>query len=314
MKAIHRIILTGLALCLVQFSGKAQETALQFSRFVQNPAAAGMGGSEMTSTDNIAYSAYGNIAAAAFSELKMDVAVSYQLWGGDSIGENFINAGGGFKIGEKAVLGANFTYGINDEYYVYDSNGNSNGSFTPSDLQFALGFGYRINDIFSVGVNARVINSSLSDDDSYTAFAGDIMGMAKIPFGVSAFKAAAGVRNVGSSVEASDGEKYSIPSSAAIALGIETFAAKKHKIDASADLDYFFEDGLAVSAGAAYTYNKLLSARLGIHTGGIIPTYASFGLGVNYKGVKLDAAYILPLGEDADGLKNTFCVGIGYSF
>ena len=57
-----------------------------------------------------------------------------------------------------------------------------------------------------------------------------------------------------------------------------------------------------------------VSVRAGYRYGGdsVIPSFASVGAGVKLFGVHLDAAYLIASGDSP--LKNTFCIGIGYSF
>ena len=58
----------------------------------------------------------------------------------------------------------------------------------------------------------------------------------------------------------------------------------------------------------------MLTFRGGYHYGnaskGVIPSYASLGLGVKFFGVSIDAAYLF----GSEILKNSFGVSLGYEF
>lgn len=314
MKA-RRIIMASVALALmVNGAAKAQTTALQHSRYTQDPVAAAMGGAVLTSTSDIACASSGNMAAAAFSSLKMDIAASYQMRSTEYFKENFINASAGFRIAKKAMMAAGFSYGMNPAYDIYDENGVKGGRFKPTDMLASLGFGYRISDIFSAGVNARFINSQLAKENSYSAFGADVLAMAKIPFGTSAFKIAAGVRNAGTSVTSVSGDRFPIPSSATVAFGLESTFALKHRVEVGIDSDYFFRDGLGISAGLSYSFAEYVSVRGGLHCGGLLPNYGSVGLGLGIKGIHLDIAYMLPMNSETQTMTSTLCAGIGYRF
>ena len=67
------------------------------------------------------------------------------------------------------------------------------------------------------------------------------------------------------------------------------------------------------SAGAEYSILDIVDIRAGYHygqNGTVLPTFASVGLGFEFFGVNLDAAYLISAGA----MKNTFSVGLGYSF
>ena len=89
---------------------------------------------------------------------------------------------------------------------------------------------------------------------------------------------------------------------------------KKHAAEVLVDADYYFSGAFSASAGAAYTYNDLVSVRAGYRYGGksVIPSFASVGAGVKLWGVHIDVAYIIAAGTSP--LRNTFAVGLGYSF
>ena len=68
-------------------------------------------------------------------------------------------------------------------------------------------------------------------------------------------------------------------------------------------------------AGCEYSFNEMVFARVGYHYGdavNVVPSYASFGLGLKFFGVTLDAAYLVA--DSTSPMRNTMMFGIGYRF
>ena len=72
---------------------------------------------------------------------------------------------------------------------------------------------------------------------------------------------------------------------------------EKHAVTLAADLGYILpkEYGAFTAAlGTEYTFNQMIYARAGYHfSSAVAPRFASFGLGFAFKGIGLDAAYLL---------------------
>ena len=87
---------------------------------------------------------------------------------------------------------------------------------------------------------------------------------------------------------------------------------QKSRFDFAAQIDYFLSSGFRMGLGGEYTFNEIVSARLGYNYGGksVLPSFVSLGAGVKYSGFKLDLTYLL-LSETVGG---TFMVGLGYAF
>lgn len=63
------------------------------------------------------------------------------------------------------------------------------------------------------------------------------------------------------------------------------------------------------AAGAEYSFNQLVFARAGYHfSSAVAPRFASFGLGFAFKGIGLDAAYLL--GQTANAWTLTLRVAL----
>ncbi len=300
--------IAGALLLLIPSLAGAQ--ALPFTVVDTDPAILAKGGSGLTETGSIAHAAFTNAAAVPFSESTLGASAGYMLWQPSTVRSNVINAGVAYNMKGKLGVAAGFYYGMNPEYEITGASGAKQGAFKPSDMHVAVGVSYRFLDFMSAGINFGYASSSLAKGKSYGTIAGDAFLMAKF----SDFKVAAGVSNVLGTVTSANGSEFCIPGSVAVGAGYDKVFAKKHGIEASLDLDYFFSGWLAASLGAGYTFNDMVSVRAGYRYGGEspIPSFASVGLGVKSFGAKLDLAYLIAGADSA--MKNTLALSVGYSF
>jgi len=274
--------------------------AMPFLRVGRNPISIGMAGSGLASTSSPAWASFSNPAAVVFAEQTFDAGVSLISWQpkynssfGPSLSGSYKWNNFGFTLG--------FSYVNGEELELSD--------FTPNEVQVNGGVGYKISDGFSIGGNLRYASHALTSENSMSAICGDVFAMVR--FGD--FNIAAGVSCIGNKVKVEGGSKdYSLPMSASFALNWHKLFAEKHGLEVNIDADYYFSETTSVAAGLQYGYNDMIFARAGYRFGGesIIPSYASIGLGAKFKGFRLDAAYLL----GSDTLKNSFVLGIGYSF
>lgn len=293
---------------MLLFPALAGAQALPFTAAETDAASLGKAGANLTETGSIAYSSFSNAAAIPFSDAKMDVAAGYTMWQPSAAGSNMINVGAAFNMKQKFGVAVGFMYGMNPAYDITDASGAVKGQFKPSDIHANVGLAWRFLPFLSLGANVGYATSSIAEGQSYGALAADVFAMAK--FG--GFKVTAGVTNVGTTVKSASGAEFCIPGSVAVGAGYEATFADKHGIDVLLDADYYFSGWFAAAAGAAYTYNDLVTVRAGYRYGGEspLPSYASVGAGVKFIGLKLDLAYLIASGP----AKNTLALSLGYTF
>lgn len=281
--------------------------ALPHVRVTHDPRAAAMGGAGVVSA-SLAWASFSNAAAIPYSGQTMDVAASYHNWQPDAAATSFISAAGAWNIKGKVGLALGFSWGANPEYESFNGYGESEGMFSPSDMQVNFGVGWRFLPYLSAGANVKYVRSSLAEGHAYGAGASDLFLMSE----VSDFRVALGVSSLGSKVTSASGDKFGLPASVTLGAGYGHTFAQKHGVEILAEADWYFSGALSANAGAEYTFNDLVSVRAGYRYGGksVIPSYASVGAGVKFFGVHLDAAFLIASGP----LKNTFCIGAGYSF
>ena len=306
---IHKNIMTLATVCLLSAGVASAQTAMPSLRVEQDPVSAGMGFAGLASTNGTAWSALRNSSVIPFSEKSMDFGASYQSWAPDGAASTNMGLGAGVKLGERFGLSVAGTMQNGEEYSLTDETGNPAGTFKPSLLSVGLGFGVKIIDNLSAGVNVRFASQKLTSDDSYSAFCGDVF----VSYKFADFNVTAGAASLGSKVKGADGNSWSLPASARVGVDWTGSFAEVHGIRADVDLDYLFSGSVMAAAGVQYSFKDMVFARAGYHYGpetAVLPSFASAGLGVKFFGIELNAAYLFA----SEVLGGTMTFGLGYSF
>lgn len=295
MKAI-KLAAVLIAAMTVTHKASADEgsVALPFIRIDQNAQSAAMGSVSLWS--NSAYTAIGENHGHAMA--------SYQKW--QLTSSDFISFEAAYRIAGKYGIRAAFTNQSETPYDIIGDNGEQLSQFTPGAMKAGAGFSAAIGEHFSAGIDAYYASRTIAEGNKYGALSVDAAAMAR--FG--SFSAAAGARSMGSKVTSVSGGSFSLPSSAFLTAGGDFHLAESHCISAAAELEYFMYGSASVSAGARYTFKEIISVMGGYHMGGIIADHASAGIGLNIKGMCLDATYLTGSGD----IKGTMLFGIGYRF
>lgn len=291
-------------------SVSAQESAaLPFVRLDRDPVSAGMGFAGAASTAETAYSAFRNSSVIPFSDKKMEVGISGQSWAPDGVESTNINFGTAFKAGNIVGFSFGAAYQAGEEYSVYNESGSAKGTYTPSDLVISVGTGIKILKCLSFGADFRYASQSLSTDNSCSAFAAD----AFLTYNSSHLGATAGLSSFGSSVKSESGESFSLPTSVTAGVYYKTGESAAGRLDVAVDADYFLSGDLTAAAGLQYSFKNFVFLRAGYHYGSesaVLPSFATLGLGLRYRGVSLDFAYLTA--NELIGGSMTF--GLGFRF
>lgn len=309
MKLVLKI--SAAALCLVASATglKAQgDVAMPFIAIDRSPVTSAMGIAGLASSSEIAYASFRNPAVIPFSEKKGDFGLSYQNWAPKGVKSTNLNLGATMRFGRIIGVTIGGAYQMGTKYDVIDGSGNPKGTFTPSDLMFNAGLGVKIIKNLSLGANFHYASQSLADGVSYNAVSADVFAL----YRVAGVNITAGVSNVGSSVKSDKTGSFSIPAAAVVAGAYTLKAGKSHSIDLALDANYYFKGGFAASLGAQYAFKDLAFFRAGYHYGGdsVMPSFASVGAGVAFKGVALNVSYLI----SSEAIKNTINVGLAFSF
>ncbi len=266
-----------------------------------------MGGVTVTLPANGSYF-WHNSAASSFSEETVSVATSYGLWQPDFDNGRIFSASGFAKVSERITINAGFKNYIGGAYDIFDNNGTISGTFTPKDQLIGAGVGVKVLDNLSLGANFNYITSDIGGPQS--------AGTVGIDFGaylmLNSFQFGLTASNFGGKINYGGSESYNLPS--VIKLGVSTSTTVLNdNFDLTSYIqgEYHLEESsIGGSIGVEYAYKKIVGLRIGANFGGPSGTYTSAGLGFNYLGFNLSAAYLY--GNSV--LNKTLMLTLGYSF
>lgn len=313
MKTTGKNILLLLALLTAPMvAAEAQESvAMPFVDNALNPRSAAMGGiSAGLSSD--AYAQFGNIAAIPFSSDNLAAGVTYNSWQPTAAGINAGVAGAAYRLGRFGIsFGASAA--INQSYEGVSETGVSLGKFTPVDWQVGAGVSYLITDSFSAGIG---LNYASSVTSAYYKDLNTFYADIQLMYVIRQFRISLSGNNLGLPVSSASGTKFNLPMNAALAVSYGNVWGR-HGLEAGVEGKAYFggPSAMGCTVGAEYEYDSLIAVRAGYHYGSEkngLPSFASVGLGAHVFGVNLDVAYLIAAGNSP--LRNTFSVGVGYSF
>lgn len=287
MKKVLSVIFAAVS-CITAFA--QGNSAMPFSVIPRDARTLSMGGTSALKT----------VPVWALGSETLDIDAAYALWAPET-GSKSSN----IDFNMLGKIGGKFAFGFTGAYIMgepYDS------SFKPADMALGLGLGYKILSNLSFGVNVSYLKSSLASDVALSAVSADAIVAATL----GDFKLAGGITSLGSDVVAESGARFSLPTALMLLGSYSLSDGKKSEVDFGAQMDYFFSDGFRLGLGAEYTYNKLLSARVGYNYGGksVLPSFVSLGAGVCFSGLKINLTY-LTLSDTVGG---SLMAGVGYAF
>lgn len=235
---------------------------------------------------------------------KLDVRAFYGMWAPKSANNSLIGGDVFFRAGKRVALTVEGRTFLDKPYELASSQGQVKGTFRPSDLFVGAGVSVGFSDAFGITLKGRYIMSTIAENAKGSAFCGDL----SVDYNGKIAFASLGARNIGSQISYG-GASYPLPMMAALSGGVRPVDG----LTVGAEVDYLFAGGFMAGLGLEYTFADIVSLRGGFHYGDpakAIPMYASLGLGVQFFGVHLDAAFLLA----SKTLGNTLMFGLGYSF
>lgn len=297
---MKRVFVSALIVLLGAGLVNAQENpeVLQFARTEHNPRNLALAGAGAASVQSTAYTGFRAAATLPLMPGSMDAGASFQLWQPG----NPVNKSTGFNLGAAGRIGH---WGLS--LGATSQTGVQLASFAPSQLLIAGGVAYGIGNNWGIGVNARYAQDEIAQDISLGGFSLDITAASRIGEELIAL---AGVCMLGPKVQGS-ADSYPQPAHALAAAAWHKQLAPEHSLEALLDAEYYFSGAFAASAGVEYAYDNLVFARAGYRLGSpAYPSHAAVGLGLQFQGFRMDAAYILA----SDSLSGGLSVGLGYKF
>jgi len=269
-----------------------------------------MGGTGVISPAS-AFAIYNNNAATALSPFKGAFAASYTMWQPTTTDNQLMSLSGFIKMGKKSAVSLGSRLFLYPAYDLSNPQGSVTGTFKPSELSVDLGYAYNISGAFSAAATVHYISSKLGPEAAGSAFAADL-GLMYQP---GNFSLGLTATNLGSKIDYGYGP-YSLPAQIKLGAAYRIGLKEKHLLTAGIQAGYLIvNSGITAGIGLEYSYNNLISLRIGGHYGDSeqgIPSHLSAGLGFNFKGLTLNAAYLLA--QKDSPLANSLSVGLGWAF
>ena len=300
-------ILAALLFAATQISAQS----VPFLNVNSDPHAAAMGGNTLTIGEN-AFTATNNASAMAFSQNKFRVGGSYNSWQPDYMDNSIIGFAGFATIGKKWAIGIGGKIFGYQSYEITDSYGKPKGEFSPKESAFEGAIAYRISESISAGVNVRSISSKLAKDGSASTIGADV----SLTYKKGNTTLAAAATNLGGSIDYGMKTTYDLPSMVKFGGAYIFNIADEQNLSVNLEGDILMSDSAFMgSAAVEYSLKNTLNLRAGYHMGNeeAIPSYASFGFGLNFKAFNIDAAYLMGGGENSV-LNGSFGVSLGLKF
>ena len=234
----------------------------------------------------------------------LDADITGGLWAPGSASNTYLGADVGFKLTPDLTLRMDGRYFKDAPYEIASGQGAVSGTYVPSDLFFSVGGSYRIGGRFSLGLDARLISSSIAPAAKATGFCADVHAS----YGTEKYTAMLSVRNLGPGLDYGGGAS-ALPSLATVAGAVRPADALKVCLEA----DYLFSGALMAGLGLEYCIADIAFLRAGYHYGDAakaLASYASLGLGATFSGFSVDLAFLTA----SETLGNSLIFGLGYSF
>ena len=180
---------------------------------------------------------------------------------------------------------------------VADQFGTPGNEIKPLDWSFDIGYSFKINNELSAFATGSFIQSKPADKSANAVSFGvgaNYRTNVKLGGMQSQLNIAARVLDMGPQIEY-DSNKYDLPTSAEASADITMPLSDINKLNIAVGSRYFFlptdASLFTVGAGAEYTYNSLVSARMGYHYGENESSRMTLGVGLNIQFISVDAAY-----------------------
>ncbi|MFA7089714.1 MAG: PorV/PorQ family protein [Bacteroidales bacterium] len=306
---MKRKCIIGLIFSIFAFTSAFGQTA-QFLTISPDSYSLSLGGTGVISPAN-AFAIYNNPAATAISPLKGAFAASYTMWQPATTDNQMVSLSGFIKLGKRSAVSLGSRMFLYPTYDLSNPQGNITGIFKPRELSVDLGYAYNIFGAFSAAATVHYISSETGPKAAGSALAADL-GLMYQPGNLSLGLTAT---NLGSKIDYGNG-LYTLPSQIKLGAGYGFHPGEKHLLNAAVQAGYLIvNSGITAGIGLEYSYNNLFFVRVGGHYGDsekCIPSYVSAGLGFRFRGLTLNAAYLLA--QKDSPLANSLGINLGWEF
>lgn len=245
----------------------------------------------------------GSVSVVPESSNEFDADAIFGIWAPATASNTIAGMDVRCRLSDKFGLLFDGTYFKDKPYVITNSEGQSNGTFSPTEMLFGLGGRLGLSEKLSLELKAKIFNSTIGNDLKGNAFGADLT----LGYRSGGFNAAAGVANLGSAIKFAD-KSYGMPMMARAGASYTVSG-----ITAAVEADYLFSGAFMAGLGAEYSIKDIAFIRAGFHYGdktSALPTFASLGAGIVFSGIKLNIAYITANGN----IGNSIMLSLGYCF
>ena len=316
MQSLFRNTLVATTVFLTSLTVSAQN-AVSFLTIAPDARSAAMGDAGVALSPD-AFSAIRNAAQLPFSDEYLGAGYSYLPWMRDLTPETALHtASVFFKPNSKQAVSASFRYFSQYGSEYTDDAGNILGRLKPKDMAVDVGYSRLVAKGLSVALTARYIRSDLGVGGAKNAFAFDAGIFYRYAFTPEyalsfGFQAA----NFGNAIDYGAGKRQQ-PWSLKLGTAADLDFSDHHRLALTAETGYRLQPSAfrawSGSFGAEYLCYDILSVRGGYYLGDRHAgefRYGSIGLGLRWKYVSADAAYLLT--SKSCPLRNTWMLTFGF--
>lgn len=293
----------------------AQSRILPVLEANTNAQSAAMGNSMLGNTNQMYI--YSNPAALSFADHTLSIDAGTEIYPKSEDGRMMqYNLAAGYRFSNRSAIMAGMRY--QNGLTVSAVNSTTPGaSLRPHEMTLDLGYSFAVTN--EVAVYATATYAKSHQASSADAWAFSVGAAFQKPLQLSAIPTlltvGARVADLGKPVKFNDtGLSYSLPTSVIVGGDWAMNVANQHRLTYALSCRYFTPKEAhetLVGTGLEYTYNQMVSARVGYQFADKASDALTFGVGGQYANIKLNLAYNHTF--SFYGL-DTFTVGLGYCF
>lgn len=313
-KLVYRLL--GLSMLFVGTGMYAQSRALPILELDPDARSAAMGHASMGEATS--HHLYTNPSSLFYRDSHYTFSASGEMYPKtpDAGRLMYGTASAGVKFLDRHIVYLGYRYLGGLRFKAQDRFGQSKKTIAPMDMTYDLGYAFQISSHFScyttlTMVQSRVVQTSIGGGVGIgahyrTAFGADQSYTLNL---------GAKVSDLGMPMRLSKGRTYAMPSSCTFGGELSKAFGSAHRVALATGTRYFFLPAnamlMTIGGGGEYTFMDMLSLRAGYEfTQKKVGGYSA-GLGLHYRGVRLDVAYRQ---NSTEGSGSTILGGLSYSF
>lgn len=306
MKKFFLIFMLTAVLAVPAYSQAVDTGAANFLTITPDARSAAMGTAGAASHYGV-FSMFHNPALMGFDR-NGGVGYSYSPWMKGDDAKTLHTVGASYGIGARGNIFAGFRSFTYKPFDIYNELGQVSGTFKPKEWAAELGYSMLFGNDFSAGVTARWVNSEMNSSAKAGTIAVDLGVAYRRGLSIgdgAAFSATLAATNFGGKMKYNNAS-YDLPGKIKLGLGLDMLFAGDHGLEVLVDAGYRLmpSDVAAFEAGIGlqYRFMDMIMLRGGYQISDPekgFGNYVTFGAGVKFYHVQLDAAYMIATGKES---------------